>query len=182
MADRQEWEQATAHSRHLAIAADAELRRRHPDWKIKPLRSAEPALVSNTEREQLQPVPDGVPAEPADRIRDLAAERQALRAKLDERQRLVVLSENLDWDGLGEALPSWRASRRDPILQPPKPQITPSTRILQLAAERDAEPEAADLHRYGMSTRRTSFSPPTFRLRRLDGRRTLPCQGGGLAV
>ena len=31
MADRLEWEHATAHSRHLAIAADAELRRRHPD-------------------------------------------------------------------------------------------------------------------------------------------------------
>ena len=30
MADRQEWEQATARSRRLAIAADAELRRRHP--------------------------------------------------------------------------------------------------------------------------------------------------------
>jgi hypothetical protein len=30
MADRQEWEQATAGSRRLAIAADAELRRRHP--------------------------------------------------------------------------------------------------------------------------------------------------------
>ena len=31
MADRLEWEHATAASRHLAIAADAELRRRHPD-------------------------------------------------------------------------------------------------------------------------------------------------------
>ena len=40
MADRQEWEQATAGSRRLAIAADAELRRRHPDRKIEPLRSA----------------------------------------------------------------------------------------------------------------------------------------------
>jgi hypothetical protein len=29
-------------------------------------------------------------------------------------------------------------------LQPPKPQITPSTKILQLAAERDIEPEATD--------------------------------------
>ena len=36
MADRQEWEQATAGSRRLAIAADAELRRRHPDQKIGP--------------------------------------------------------------------------------------------------------------------------------------------------
>src|SRR5207237_990787 len=41
MADRLEWEHATAHSRHLAIAADAELRRRHPDLSIKPLHSAE---------------------------------------------------------------------------------------------------------------------------------------------
>jgi hypothetical protein len=31
MAGRQEWEHATAQSRQLAIAADAELRRRHPD-------------------------------------------------------------------------------------------------------------------------------------------------------
>ena len=167
IADRQEWEQATARSRHLAIAADAELRRRHPDGKIEPLRSAEQALVGDTEREQIQPVPDGMLTEPADRIRDLAAERQAFRAKLDERQRLAVPSEDLDWDGLGEALPSWRASRPDPILQPPKPQITPSARILRLAAERDAEPEAADLRRGdGMSTRRASFSSPAFRLDR----------------
>src|SRR5260370_6168753 len=152
MADRPEWEQTAAQSRHLAIAADAELRRRHPERKIEPICSAEPAPVSDTERGQLQPVLDGVLAEPADRIRDLAAERQAFRAKLDERQRLVVPSEDLDWAGLGEALPSWRASRRDPILQPPKPQITPSARILQLTAERDAEPEAANLRPYGMSS------------------------------
>jgi len=44
MADRQEWEQETAGSRRLAIAADTELRRRHPYGKIVPLRSAEPAL------------------------------------------------------------------------------------------------------------------------------------------
>jgi len=43
-------------------------------------------------------------------------------------------------------LPAWRASDRDAILQPPKPEITPSARILQLAAEHIAEPdyEAAD--------------------------------------
>jgi hypothetical protein len=37
MADRQEWDHATAFSRRLAIAADAELRRRHPDRKIEAL-------------------------------------------------------------------------------------------------------------------------------------------------
>jgi len=60
---------------------------------------------------------------------------------------LMVPSEDLNWDGVGEALPTWRASRRDPILQPPKPQITLSARMLQLAAERDAGLEAADLRR-----------------------------------
>ena len=46
MDDRAEWERATEHTRHLAIAADAELRRRHPDQQIEPLRSAEPAPVA----------------------------------------------------------------------------------------------------------------------------------------
>ena len=35
--DRHEWEHATEHTRHLAIAADAELRRRHPDQRAEPL-------------------------------------------------------------------------------------------------------------------------------------------------
>lgn len=59
MADREAWEHATARTRHLAIAADAELRRRHPQQKIEPLRSAEPAPASDTEREQPDPAPDG---------------------------------------------------------------------------------------------------------------------------
>jgi hypothetical protein len=55
MADRQEWEQATAGSRRLAITADAELRRRHPHRKIEPLRCVEP--VSDSEWEQTHPAP-----------------------------------------------------------------------------------------------------------------------------
>jgi hypothetical protein len=43
MDDRLEWEHATEHSRHLTVAADAELRRRHPDQQIEPLHSTEPA-------------------------------------------------------------------------------------------------------------------------------------------
>ncbi len=42
MADRADWERATRAQRHLAVAADAELRRRHPDQRFPPLRSAEP--------------------------------------------------------------------------------------------------------------------------------------------
>jgi hypothetical protein len=48
MTDRQEWEHAIIGSRHLAIAADTELRRRHPGQTIEPLLSAEqPSLSVN---------------------------------------------------------------------------------------------------------------------------------------
>ena len=39
MADRADWDAATRAQRHLAVAADAELRRRHPDQHFPPLRS-----------------------------------------------------------------------------------------------------------------------------------------------
>ena len=120
MADRQECEHATEQSRRLAIAADAELRRRHPDQQIESLRSAEPA-VSDAERQHPDLIPHQRSGETA-RIRDLEVQRQAFRT--------------------AEARPALRPPWRDAILQPPKPQITPSAEILQLAAEHDIEPEA----------------------------------------
>ena len=144
MTDRTEWEHATEHSRRLAIAADAELRRRHPDFSIHPLHSAEPAPVSDIDREKLTLVPDQKIDQMAAWIRDLAAQRQVFREKIEERQGLMVPSEDPDWGDLGEAFPAWQTPGRDAILQPPKPQITPAARILQLAAEHDTSPEAAD--------------------------------------
>ena len=133
MADRRAWEYATAGSRHLAVAADAELRRRHPGQQIEPLRSAEPAPVSTTEREQLNLTPDQEISEMAAWIRGLAAQRQAFREKIEERQGLNIPSEDPDWGDLGEAFPAWRSPGRDAVLQPPKPQIIPSAKILQIA-------------------------------------------------
>ena len=144
MADRQEWEHATLHSRRLAIAADAELRRRHPDLRVKPLHSAEPVPVGEIDCDKLTSAPDQKIAEMAAWIRDLPAQRQAFLGKIEERQGLMMPSEDPEWEHLGEAFPAWQAPNRDAILQPPKPQITPSAKILQLAVERDIEPEAAD--------------------------------------
>jgi len=56
----------------------------------------------------------------------------------------MVPAEDPDWEDLGEAFSAWRAPAGDAILQPPKPQITPSAKIIQLAAEHDTEPEVAD--------------------------------------
>ena len=142
MADRQEWEHATARSRRLAIAADAELRRRHPGRKIEPLRSAEPAPVSDTEREQLHPAPDeqarrdGRLDPRPGRAASSVPRGDGRTPAADGAQRGPGLGD------LGKAFPAWQAPGQDAILQPPKPEITPSARILQLAAEHDIEPEA----------------------------------------
>jgi len=76
-----------------------------------------------------------------DQIRDLEAPQQAFHAAMNEHRRLF-LSEDVAWGGLGEASPALRTPWQDAILQPPRPQITPSAEILQLAAEHDIEPEA----------------------------------------
>lgn len=76
-------------------------------------------------------------------IRDLAAQHHAFREKLNQRQHLMMSGDDLRWAALGRTLPSWWAPRPDAILQPPKPEITPSATILQLAAGHDIESEAA---------------------------------------
>ena len=140
MADRQEWEQETAGSRRLAIAADTELRRRHPYGKIVPLRSAEPAPASGAERQHPDLTPQQGSSETA-RTGDLTVQRQAFPAAMNEhRQR--VSGEDPTRANLGEASPAARTPWREAILQPPRPQITPSAEILQVAAEHDIEHEA----------------------------------------
>ena len=129
-------EDATSRSRRLAIADDAKPRRRHPGQQIEPLRSAEPVPAADTER-------DGKLSETGAWIRDLAAQHHAFRQKLNERQHLMMPGDDMDWAALGGTLPTRRVPRRDAILQPAKPEITPSATILQHAAEHDIEPEAA---------------------------------------
>jgi AAA domain len=144
MADRAEWERATENSRHLAIAADAELRRRDPDKPIKRLRSAEPEPVADTQREELTLAPDQNIAEMAGWVQDLAAQQQAFRDKFEERQALKVPSEDPDYEDLGPAFPAWNPPDKDTIQQPPKPEIQPSAKIIELARQPQAGREAAD--------------------------------------
>jgi hypothetical protein len=140
MTDRQEWEQATAGSRRLAIAADTELRRRHPQRKIEPLRSAEPAPASGAEHQHPDLTPQQRISETA-RMGDLTVQRQEFRAAINE-HRQPVPGEDPNLTNPDEASPASRTPWRAAILQPPKPQITPSAEILQVAAEHDIEYEA----------------------------------------
>jgi hypothetical protein len=70
-------------------------------------------------------------SEIGERIKDLA-----------ERTSLAVPAEDPDYEDLGPAFPAHRATERDAILQPPKPVIKPSERVLGRAREGDHALEA----------------------------------------
>jgi hypothetical protein len=77
-------------------------------------------------------------------ITDLAATHRAFAERLADRQSLTVPFEDPGYGDLGQAFPSWPGRSRDAILQPPKPEIRPSPQVLERAADRDADWEAAD--------------------------------------
>src|SRR5207245_2748018 len=144
MADRADWDQATRAQRQLAVAADAELRRRHPGQYFAPLRSAEPEPATGTQHAELTLTPGQPPGEIDPWIKDLAAGHRTFADRLADRHSQTVPSEDPDYADLGPAFPAWTSPRRQPILQPPMPEIPPSPRILERATDRDADWEAAD--------------------------------------
>jgi hypothetical protein len=94
------WEQATGPTRSRAVAADAELRRRHPDRSLEPLRAETPspeplpaADVPQPEPVPAQPQHAGAEPEPAgwpdlgmhaERIDKVATELREISDRLDE--------------------------------------------------------------------------------------------------
>jgi hypothetical protein len=150
--DYREWERTTEGARALAVAADAEVRRREPGLGLAPLKSAEPAPVTEAERAELHSPSDVVPkAEPgpAERalaatyaehaeglaeidkaragspgwLRELAEARPAFREELADRQSLRVPDPDPDAPDHGPAWPSIGPCERDAIWQPPVPQM-----------------------------------------------------------
>jgi hypothetical protein len=77
-------------------------------------------------------------------ITGLDAQREAFIEKIDERQALKVPAEDPEFEDLGQAFPAWDPPGKDAILQPPKPEIPPAAKILELAREPEAGREAAD--------------------------------------
>ena len=107
MADRADWEAATRAQRHLAVAADAELRRRHPEQRFTPLRSAEPQAATDAQRAELTLTAGQDIPQAGQWIKDLAAGRRTFADRLADRQSLMVPSEDPDYGDLGQAFPSW---------------------------------------------------------------------------
>ncbi len=142
MADRDDWEKATVQQRHLAVAADAELRRRHPEEHYPPLRSAEPEPVTIDQREELTTREET--RELGQWIKDLATAHRTFADRLADRLSLTIPSQDPDYGDVGQAFPPWPGPGDDAILRPPKPVIRPSPHVLERAADRDADFEAAD--------------------------------------
>ena len=107
MADRTEWEAATRQQRQLAVAADAEMRRRHPGQYFAPLRSAEPAPATGAQRAELTMTAGEQSIEMGQWIKDLAAGRRTFADRLADRQSVNIPSEDPDYGDLGQAFPAW---------------------------------------------------------------------------
>jgi hypothetical protein len=144
MADRADWDVATRAQRHLAVAADAELRRRHPDQHYPPLRSAEPEPATDSQRAELTLAAGQSPGETGQWIKGLTVAHRTFAERLADRQSLTIPSEDPRYGDLGQAFPPWPRPGRDAILQPPKPKIRPSEQVLERTAYRDIDWEAAD--------------------------------------
>jgi hypothetical protein len=71
-------------------------------------------------------------------IKDLAAAHRTFAAALADRQSVRIPSPDPDYGDLGQAFPPWPGPGQAAILQPPKPEITPSPQVLQRVADREA--------------------------------------------
>jgi AAA domain len=144
MTDRADWDTATRAQRHLAVAADAELRRRHPGQPYPPLRSAEPEPATESQRAQLTLTATEPSPETRQWIMDLTTAHRTFARRIADRQSVIIPAEDPRYGDLGQAFPQWPGPGRDAILQPPKPEIQPSPQVLERAADRDADWEAPD--------------------------------------
>jgi hypothetical protein len=123
MVDRAEWDRATARQRRLAIAANAELRRRDPEQAFEPLRSAEPEPATDAERQDLVLAPgEKIPAI-APWITEVAARHRAFAGQLAERNSPAIPHEDPGYADLGQAFPAWDILTKDAILQTTDPAI-----------------------------------------------------------
>jgi hypothetical protein len=144
MADRADWDAATRAQRQLAVAADAELRRRHPGQHHPPLRSAEPDPATDIQHSEPTLSPERPQDQMSQWITNLTTAHRTFAEKLADRLSVTIPAEDPTYGDLGQAFPLWPGPGRDAILQPPKPEIGPSPYVLERAAYRAADREAGD--------------------------------------
>jgi hypothetical protein len=148
-------QQATEHERRrrlrLAEAADAELRHRHRHHRQRRERGHdrghEIGIGSGHSRghgpESQPSAPATGLAETSRQVEEAAARHRGLAARLAERHSTAILAEDPVHD-VSPAFPLTTAQGRTAILQAPKPEIQPSSWVLEQVAGRALDLEAAD--------------------------------------
>ena len=168
-ATRRQWETVTETTRTMAIAADAELRRRHPGMQIEPLRPHPAEADSITYPVAPDPVPQGQPASGSQRDTDgqlalgltlqtaqdeipaqvlrIRENARIAQAKLDDLASLPLPAAEEDDRSPGLAWPAQPGPDRDAVLQPPRPDVVPSARVMEhhRAAQRASGHSEAEL-------------------------------------
>jgi len=149
---RRQWEALTDPSRRMALAADIELRRRHPDVELEPLKSAEPPGIEvrpltaeqreAAGKEALGLTANAVHEEIPEQVLRIRENARRAQARIDDLRNTRVPSEDHDGEDLGRAWDVLGRRDRDAIVQPPMPDVVPAREILQRARERAAEQEA----------------------------------------
>jgi hypothetical protein len=152
---RRQWEALSEPTRQLALAADQELRRRHPEQVIKPLRSVgsasgmtTPELEGNDQTRQPTSGPEtpgqqlpGIAGDSAwdgiaERIARIGQSSRTAQAKLDELHRIRIPSEDIEAPDLGPAWKLFSGRERDAIMQPSRPDIVPASEVLRRSGTR----------------------------------------------
>ena len=190
---RRQWEAVTETTRRIAIAADTELRRRHPRLRFKRLRPHPAESAGITDAEQPAPSPDkdawvqltldgaahlftgpspqtqqnalapskqceaagqlllGLTPDTAhdeipEQVLRIRENAKIAQAKLDDLAHTPLPGAGADDLSPGPAWPAEDHRERDAVLQPPRPEVVPSSRVLEhyqaaRAGVGDAEPE-----------------------------------------
>jgi hypothetical protein len=142
---RRQWHALTAPTRQLALAADQELRRRHPEAPKEPI-----AVSYQPARQPDRPaVPDlslagkDSAADVQEYLTRITEHARTAQEKVDYLRSLPRYAENDHTVYLGHAWEGLGRRDREAILQPPQPDIAPSSAVLHRMLERDAvaEPE-----------------------------------------
>jgi hypothetical protein len=142
---RQQWQQLTEPTRQVALAADQELRRRHPEQATKQHASA---VVPEPVGDRVQDLAGEIPWDSiAARVASITEEARVAQEKLDELRDTRIPSEDSEAPHLGPAWTLFPSRDRGAIVQAAQPEIAPASEVLRRANGHHAStaPEAENV-------------------------------------
>ncbi len=148
---RRQWAALTEPTRRMALAADLELRRRHPDARLKPLQGTGPAIPSSDiginpsttagTHEPVNLAALDIDADVADRLAQITERARQARQQLD---CLATMPQFADEEQSVYTGPAWDVlarRQREAIIQPPRPEIPPARAVLERAGVATGQPD-----------------------------------------